>query len=106
MLTSVPDVLVIGKGIIGVGSLYYAAKAGSSVALIERGDTSSGCSWGVAGWLVSSHCIFLAAPSVLSKALKRMWSSRSPFSIPIAIRLGLMKMSSKNETCVARECEC
>ena len=91
MLTSVPDVLVIGGGIIGVCSLYYAAKAGISVALIECGDTSSGCSWGVAGWLVSSHCIFLAAPSVLSKALKRMWSSRSPFSVKPRFDWGLMR---------------
>jgi D-amino-acid dehydrogenase len=91
VLTKDPDVLVIGGGIIGVCSLYYAAKAGSSVALVERGEICSGCSWGNAGWLVPSHCIPLAAPGVLSKALKWMWSSRSPFSIKPRFDWGLMR---------------
>ncbi len=81
MLTNEPDVLVIGGGVIGVCTAYYAAQAGRKVTLVESEDVGSGCSWGNAGWIVPSHCIPLAAPGVLRKALKWMWSSRSPFSI-------------------------
>jgi len=76
-----PDVLVIGGGAIGLCSAYYATKAGRRVVLVERGEIGSGCSRGNAGWLVPSHCIPLAAPGVVKKALRWMWSSRSPFSI-------------------------
>jgi D-amino-acid dehydrogenase len=76
-----PDVLVIGGGVIGLCTAYYAIKAGRSVVLVERGEIGSGCSRGNAGWLVPSHCIPLAAPGVVKKALRWMWSSRSPFSI-------------------------
>jgi D-amino-acid dehydrogenase len=76
-----PDVLVIGGGVIGLCSAYYAIKAGRRVVLVERGEIGSGCSRGNAGWLVPSHCIPLAAPGAVKKALRWMWSSRSPFSI-------------------------
>ena len=90
MFTNEPDVLVIGGGVIGVCTAYYAAKAGRKVTLVERGEICSGCSWGNAGWVVPSHCIPLAAPGVLKKALKWMWSSSSPFSIRPRLDWGLM----------------
>jgi D-amino-acid dehydrogenase len=81
VLVSDPDVLIIGGGVIGVCTAYYAAKMGRTVTLIERGEICSGCSSGNAGWLVPSHCIPLAAPGALGKALKWMWRRDSPFSI-------------------------
>lgn len=90
MLTNEPDVLVIGGGVIGVCTAYYAVKAGRRVTLVERGEICSGCSWGNAGWIVPSHCIPLAAPGALRKALKWMWSSRSPFSIRPRLDWGLI----------------
>ncbi len=81
MLPGNPDVLIIGGGIIGVCTAYYAAKAGRSVTLVERGEICSGCSRGNAGWLVPSHCIPLAAPGALGKGLKWMWQTDSPFFI-------------------------
>jgi len=86
-----PDVLVIGGGVIGVCAAYYAANEGRRVTLVERGEIGSGCSWGNAGWVVPSHCIPLAAPGVLAKGLKWMWSSSSPFSIRPRLDLGLMR---------------
>jgi len=86
-----PDVLVIGGGVIGVCAAYYAANEGRRVTLVERGEIGSGCSWGNAGWVVPSHCIPLAAPGVLAKGLKWMWSSSSPFSIRPRFDLGLMR---------------
>lgn len=91
MLVNDPDVLIIGGGIIGGCSAYYAAKAGLAVTLVERGDICSGCSWGNAGWLVPSHCIPLAAPGVLSKGLKWMWRANSPFSIRPRLEWGLIE---------------
>lgn len=81
MLAGNPDVLIIGGGIIGVCTAYYAARAGRSVTLVERGEICSGCSLGNAGWVVPSHCIPLAAPGALSQGLKWMWRADSPFSI-------------------------
>lgn len=91
MLTNEPDVLVIGGGVIGVCTAYYAAMAGRRVTLVERGEICSGCSWGNAGWIVPSHCIPLAAPGALRKALKWIWSSRSPFSIRPRLDWGLIR---------------
>jgi D-amino-acid dehydrogenase len=86
-----PDVLIIGGGVIGVCTAYYAAKAGRTVTLLERGEICSGCSSGNAGWLVPSHCIPLAAPGVLSEALKWMWRGNSPFSIKARLDWELLK---------------
>ena len=73
------EVLIIGGGVIGVCCAYYLALAGRRVLLLERGEICSGCSYGNAGWIVPSHCIPLAAPGVLAKALKWMWNPESPF---------------------------
>lgn len=75
------DILVIGGGVVGVCSAYYLAAAGERVTIVERGEICSGCSSGNAGLVVPSHSIPLAAPGVLTKALRWMLDVQSPFYI-------------------------
>jgi D-amino-acid dehydrogenase len=75
------DVLIIGGGAIGVCSAYYLSERGRQVALIERGEVCSGCSYGNGGLIVPSHSTPLAAPGAVSRALRWMWNPESPFYI-------------------------
>ena len=51
------DVLVIGGGSVGVCTAYYLSKRGCRVTLIEKGEICSGCSYGNACMIVSSHAM-------------------------------------------------
>lgn len=85
------DVIIIGGGIIGLSSAYYLGKAGKSVLVLDKGDGIDGCSFGNAGFISPSHFIPLAAPGIISKGLKWMMSSDSPFYIRPRLDVGLMK---------------
>src|SRR5580704_17917674 len=75
-------VLVIGSGVIGLATAYYAAKKGHEVTVVERlPEEHDGCSFGNAGMIVPSHFIPLAAPGMVSLGLKWMWNPESPFYI-------------------------
>lgn len=73
------DVLIIGGGAIGVCAAYYLAEQGRQVTVVEMGEVCSGSSYGNAGLVVPSHCVPLAAPGVILKALKWMRDPESPF---------------------------
>ena len=76
------QLLVIGGGVIGLCTAYYAAKRGHRVTLIERLPADhEGCSFGNAGMIVPSHFIPLAAPGAVGTALKWMWNPESPLYI-------------------------
>ncbi len=72
---------IIGGGIIGLSSAYYLSKAGFKVTIIDQGDLSDGCSTRNAGMLVPSHIIPLAAPGMISKGIRWMFDSQSPFYV-------------------------
>lgn len=75
-------VVIIGGGVIGLTSAYYAAQRGHHVTLVERhGAEHEGCSYGNAGMVVPSHFIPLAAPGMVALGLKWMWNPESPFYI-------------------------
>jgi glycine oxidase len=44
-----PDVLVVGGGVIGLTTAYYLARAGASVAVVDQGDLGRQASWAGAG---------------------------------------------------------
>ncbi len=46
-----PDLLIVGGGIIGLTTAYFAAKAGMGVAVYDRGDLGREASWAGAGIL-------------------------------------------------------
>src|SRR5437764_1648342 len=76
------EVLVIGGGVIGLCSAYYAAKRGHRVTVIDRNPPDhEGCSYGNAGMIVPSHFVPLAAPGAVALGLKWMRNPESPFWI-------------------------
>ncbi len=85
------DVIIIGGGIVGLSSAYYLGKAGKSVLVLEKGDGTNGCSFGNAGFVSPSHFVPLSSPGIISKGLKWMMSSDSPFYVKLRLDVGLMK---------------
>ena len=75
------EVLVIGGGVVGICSAYYLTERGRTVTVIDKGEVCSGSSYGNAGLIVPSHSVPLAAPGVVSKALRWMLNPESPFYI-------------------------
>ncbi len=72
---------IIGGGIIGLSSAYYLTKAGHQVTIIDQSDLKDGCSFGNAGMIVPSHIIPLAAPGMITKGIRWMFNSSSPFYV-------------------------
>lgn len=75
-------IVIVGAGVIGLATAYYAAKRGHAVTVVERNQAErDGCSFGNAGMVVPSHFIPLAAPGMVALGLKWMWNPESPFYI-------------------------
>ncbi|MDE2722218.1 MAG: FAD-dependent oxidoreductase [Gemmatimonadota bacterium] len=101
------EILIVGGGAIGVCSAYYLNAAGRDVALVDKGDICSGCSYGNGGLVVPSHSIPLSAPGVVSQSLKWMLNPESPFYIKPRLDRDLISWlwhfrRACNETHVAR----
>lgn len=85
-------VVIIGGGVIGLCSAYYALKRGMSVTVIEREQPGGdNCSMGNAGMIVPSHFTPLAAPGMMAKGLRWMLDPRSPFFVRPRIDLSLAR---------------
>lgn len=85
-------VIIIGGGVIGLCSAYYALKRGLAVTVIEReAPGADNCSMGNAGMIVPSHFTPLAAPGMISKGLRWMFNTESPFYIRPRLDLELMR---------------
>lgn len=85
-------VVIVGGGVIGLCSAYYALKRGFHVTVIER-EAAGGdnCSMGNAGMIVPSHFTPLAAPGMISKGLRWMFNPESPFYVRPRVNLDLMR---------------
>lgn len=86
---------IIGGGIVGLSSAYYLRKAGTEVIVFDNGDFTGGCSWGNAGMVVPSHVIPLASPGMISKGIRWMFNSESPFYVRLQLSRDLMKWGYK-----------
>ncbi len=76
------QVLIIGGGVIGLSTSYYAARKGHRVAVLDRGTIEQeNCSYGNAGLVVPSHFVPLAAPGMVVQGLKWMLKPASPFYV-------------------------
>ena len=73
-------VVIVGGGVSGLFSAYYLNKLNFDVTIIDEYDFDNGCSHGNAGFVVPSHIIPLASPSMIPKAVKWMFNSKSPLS--------------------------
>jgi D-amino-acid dehydrogenase len=75
-------VVIVGAGVIGLCSAYYAQQRGLKVTVIERQPRErDGCSFGNAGMVVPSHFIPLAAPGMVATGLRWMCNPESPFYV-------------------------
>ncbi len=75
-------ILVIGGGVVGLCTAYYAARKGYQVSLLDRGAIErENCSYGNAGLVVPSHFVPLAAPGMVAQGLKWMLKPDSPFYV-------------------------
>ena len=85
-------VVIVGGGVIGLCSAYYALKRGFAVTVIER-EAAGGdnCSMGNAGMIVPSHFTPLAAPGMIAKGLRWMFNAESPFYVRPRVNLDLMR---------------
>jgi D-amino-acid dehydrogenase len=73
------SIIIIGGGIVGLCVAYYLQKEGHEVTVIDKSDLSNGASFVNAGYITPSHIIPLAAPGMIFKGIKWMFSSSSPF---------------------------
>jgi D-amino-acid dehydrogenase len=80
------DVLIIGGGPVGLSCAYYLLKSGRSVTLLDAKEIGKGSGSGNAGHIVPSHIIPLAAPGVVTNALKWMLDpAHSPFGMKVSL---------------------
>jgi D-amino-acid dehydrogenase len=86
------QVMIVGGGVIGLCSAYYALKRGFAVTVVER-ESAGGdnCSMGNAGMIVPSHFTPLAAPGMIAKGLRWMFNPESPFYVRPRVDLDLMR---------------
>ena len=75
------QVTIVGAGVIGLATAYYAAKAGASVLVLERGSIGDGASSGNAGLVVPSFYEPLCAPGVIGEALGELLNPEGFFAI-------------------------
>lgn len=87
------EVVIIGGGIIGLCCAYYLQKDGHQVTIVDKSDISSGASFVNAGYITPSHIIPLAAPGMISKGLKWMFSTSSPFYVKPRLEADFLRWS-------------
>ncbi len=85
-MNSKHDVLIIGGGPVGLNCAYYLLKSGRKVTILDAKEIGKGSGSGNAGHIVPSHIIPLAAPGVVTSALKWMLNpAHSPFGLKIRL---------------------
>ena len=87
------NIIIIGGGIIGVCSAYYLQKEGHKVTIIDKTNMDSGASHVNAGYITPSHFIPLATPGIITKGIKWMFNSSSPFYVKPRLDIDFLKWS-------------
>jgi D-amino-acid dehydrogenase len=82
MSVPVPDVTVIGAGIIGVCIAYELRKRGVNVVLIDKTSPGQGCSFGNSGAISPGSVAPLAMPGVLASLPGMLGKPDSPLFLP------------------------
>jgi len=68
------DVLVVGGGIIGVSTAYFAALKGADVLILEKSEIGSGSSGGNAGLIVPSYFEPLPGPGMVKEGVSGIFN--------------------------------
>ena len=85
------NVLVVGGGIVGLSAAYYLQKDGHKVTVLDKSNMDSGASFVNAGYITPSHIVPLASPGMISKGIKYMFNSSSPFYMKPRLNVDFMK---------------
>jgi D-amino-acid dehydrogenase len=85
------EVLVIGGGIIGLCTAYFAAGMGAQVTLIDHAGLPGAASAGNAGLVVPTRCKPLPSPQTLRAGLSHLLLSGGAFAVPIRPDLDLFR---------------
>ncbi|HSP16402.1 MAG TPA: FAD-dependent oxidoreductase [Thermoanaerobaculia bacterium] len=89
-------IVIIGGGVIGLCTAWFAVSRGHDVVVIDRRAQSfPGCSYGNAGMITPSHFVPLAAPGAVRMALRWMGSPESPFYLQPRFDLDLLRWGWK-----------
>jgi D-amino-acid dehydrogenase len=73
-------VIIVGSGVIGLCSAYYALKRGFPVTVVEHEPAGGdNCSMGNAGLVEPSHFTPLASPGMVARGLRMLLRPESPF---------------------------
>ena len=73
-----PEVIVVGSGIIGVSSAVWLQRMGADVTLVDRIGPASGASFGNAGVLASCAIVPVTTPGLIKKAPGMLFHPESP----------------------------
>ena len=84
------DVLILGGGVIGLSCALFLLEQGRSVRILEKNTVGGATSMGNCGTITPSHALPLAAPGIISKALKFMTQADAPFYIKPSTDLSLL----------------
>ena len=86
------DLVIVGGGIIGLSTAYFALEKGWNVTIVERNAPhGDNCSQGNSGMIVPSHFVPLAAPGIMGQAIRWMRDPESPFSLKPSLSLDMLK---------------
>lgn len=86
------SLLIVGGGVIGLCSAYYAHALGHEITLLERGASDhKGCSQGNAGYVSPSHFVPLSSPGMVGYGLRMLPDPESPFSIRPSLDANLIQ---------------
>ena len=85
-------ILIVGGGVIGLCTAWYARQKGHEVTILERGARDHDCcSLGNAGFVTPSHVVPLAAPGMVQMGMRMMFDPESPFWIHPRLDGNLMR---------------
>ncbi|AUC82536.1 FAD-binding oxidoreductase [Lacinutrix sp. Bg11-31] len=87
------SIIIIGGGIIGLSCAYYLQKQGCNITIIDKSEGKTGASHINAGYITPSHFIPLATPGMITKGIKWMFDSTSPFYVKPRLDLDFLKWS-------------
>ncbi len=85
------SILIVGGGIVGLSTAYFLQKEGYKVTVVDKSNITSGASFVNAGYITPSHIVPLAAPGMISKGIKYMFDSSSPFYMKPRLNLDFMR---------------
>ncbi|MFT5301463.1 MAG: D-amino-acid dehydrogenase [Mariniblastus sp.] len=74
-------VVIVGGGVIGAMCAWNLVEAGCQVTIVDRDKFGAGCSHGNCGYISPSHVLPLSQPGAITKTLKAMVKSNSPFRV-------------------------